>query len=316
MYDTLHLCYDFVDNDRPNTDEIIYKLNEVSYAEFSGGSTCTYGNLDNLRICIREGELSIKGSLPKYYYGNNFQTLSQKTTSEAIEKLSDDLNLDINLCKVSRIDLSTNFITTYEPNIYYDYLGNLKRFNRLENPHSIDYRQKSKKLLFYDKVIWAKQTQSMIPLEFQNKNVLRYEMVLNEAVKRYLKLNKITMQDLHGDSMYSRLVEEWYNFYNRIEKKPSKEIVLNTHNIKSPKDFDKELLIHLTRTKGLGYIDNMIKDLKARNAFTSDEYYSRLNAKYRTYSKVEIDSEDIISEISEKVEEVYQREFNPPFYTR
>jgi hypothetical protein len=124
------------------------------------------------------------------------------------------------------------------------------------------------------------------------------------------------MKDLHGDSIYSRLVEEWYNFYNRIEKKPSKEIVLNTYNIKSPKDFDKELLVYLARTKGFDYIYNMIKDLKARKAFTSDEYYSRLKARYREYSEVEIDSEDIISEISEKVEEVYQREFNPPFYTR
>jgi len=60
----------------------------------------------------------------------------------------------------------------------------------------------------------------------------------------------------------------------------------------------------------------MIKDLKARNAFTSHENYSRSKAKYRTYSKVEIDLEDIISEISEKVEEVYPREFNPPSYTR
>ena len=59
----------------------------------------------------------------------------------------------------------------------------------------------------------------------------------------------------------------------------------------------------------------MIKDLKARKAFTSDEYYSRLKSRYREYSKVEIDSEDIISEISEKVEEVYQIEFNPPFHT-
>ena len=138
-------------------------------------------------------------------------------------------------------------------------------------------------------------------------------MVLNKGITKYLKLDKITMQDLHGDYMYSRLVDEWYNFYNRIEKRSSKEIVLNTNNIKSPKDFDKELLIYLTRTKGLDYIDNMIEDLKARNAFTSDENYSRSKAKYRGYSKVEIDPEDIISEISEKVEEVYQREFNPPF---
>ena len=58
------------------------------------------------------------------------------------------------------------------------------------------------------------------------------------------------------------------------------------------------------------FLLNMIKDLKARNAFTSDEYYSRLKAKYSKYSKVEIDSEDIISKISEKV---YQREFNPLF---
>ena len=57
----------------------------------------------------------------------------------------------------------------------------------------------------------------------------------------------------------------------------------------------------------------MIVDLKARKAFTSDEYYSRLKSRCREYSEVEIDSEDIISEISEKVEEVYQREFNPPF---
>jgi hypothetical protein len=56
----------------------------------------------------------------------------------------------------------------------------------------------------------------------------------------------------------------------------------------------------------------MIKDLKARNAFTSDEYYSRLKAKYREYSKVEIDSEDIISGINKRVEEVYQGLSTPP----
>ncbi len=165
MYDTLHLHYDFVDNDRPNTDEIIYKLNEVSHAEFSGGSTCTYGNLDNLRsLYSRRMSVTIKGSLAKYYLGNNFQTLSQKTTSEAIEKLSDDLNLDINLCKVSRIDLSTNFITDFKPTLYYDYLDSLMRFQRLVQPDSLYYKQSSKKLLFYDKVYMGKANTVEIPL--------------------------------------------------------------------------------------------------------------------------------------------------------
>ena len=90
--------------------------------------------------------------------------------------------------------------------------------------------------------------------------------------------------------MYSKLVGEWYNFYNRIEKKPSKEIVLNTHNIKSPKDFDKELLVYLARTKGLDYIDNMIKDLKARNAFTKkvNKTIKRKNAEAKKKGKKKV----------------------------
>ena len=111
MYDTLHIHYNYDDNGYPDTDKIIYKISDVNHSEYANGSTCTSGSLDNLRVNINEMSVTIKGSLAKYYLGNNFQTLSQKTTSEAIEKLSDDLNLDINLCKVSRIDLSTNFIT-------------------------------------------------------------------------------------------------------------------------------------------------------------------------------------------------------------
>jgi len=313
MYDKLHLHYNYDDNGYPDTDKIIYKISDVNHSEYANGSTCTSGSLDNLRVNINEMSVTIKGSLAKYYLGNNFQTLSQKITSEAIEKLFDDLNLDINLCKVSRIDLSTNFTTDFKPTLYYDYLDSLMRFQRLVQPDSLYYQQGSKRLLFYDKTEWAKQMRIEIPKQFEDQNILRYEMVLNKGITKYFNTDEILVKDLHGDSMYSRLVEEWYNFYNRIEKKSSKEIVLNTHNIKSPKDFDKELLVYLARTKGFDYIDNMIKDLKARNAFTSDEYYSRLKAKYRDYAKVEIDSEDIISEISEKGEEVYQREFNPPF---
>ena len=50
------------------------------------------------------------------------------------------------------------------------------------------------------------------------------------------------------------------------------------------------------------YYENIVIDGKhlSKNPFTSDEYYSRLKAKYRGYSKVEIDSEDIISEIRDQ----------------
>jgi len=82
--------------------------------------------------------------------------------------------------------------------------------------------------LFYDKTKSAKQKRIEIPKQFEDQNILRYEMVLNKGITKYLNTDEILVKDLYGDSLYSKLVVEWYNFYNRIEKKPSKEVVLIT----------------------------------------------------------------------------------------
>ena len=44
--------------------------------------------------------------------------------------------------------------------------------------------------------------------------------------------------------------------------------------------------------------------MKLKKVFSQKEYYSRLKSKYRKMSKVEIDEEDVISEINMKVKEV------------
>ena len=82
--------------------------------------------------------------------------------------------------------------------------------------------------MFYDKTKSAKQKRIEIPKQFEDQNILRYEMVLNKGITKYLNTDEILVKDLYGDSLYSKLVVEWYNFYNRIEKKPRKEVVLIT----------------------------------------------------------------------------------------
>jgi len=76
------------------------------------------------------------------------------------------------------------------------------------------------------------------------------------------------------------------------------------YKISTPKDFDNQLLIGLVQTLGFNHIDEIIEQMKLKKVFSQKEYYSRLKSKYRKMSKVEIDEEDVISEINMKVKEV------------
>ena len=77
-----------------------------------------------------------------------------------------------------------------------------------------------------------------------------------------------------------------------------------SNQITSPKDFDKQLLIGLVQSLGYGHIDDVIEQMKTMKVFNQKEYYSMLKSKYRRLSKVDISDEDVISEISMKINEV------------
>ena len=76
-------------------------------------------------------------------------------------------------------------------------------------------------------------------------------------------------------------------------------------NIHTPKDLDKALLQTLIKQVGFEEVDKVIEELKAKNTFSHKEYYSRMKRKYRKMTKTHIDSDDIISEINKKVNEIY-----------
>tara|TARA_B100001093_G_scaffold495444_1_gene539947 strand:- start:997 stop:1278 length:282 start_codon:yes stop_codon:yes gene_type:complete len=72
----------------------------------------------------------VQGSLPKYFYGNNLQTLQRQDTGLIIDKLSDLISTDLSKSRVQRIDFSTNITTRYNPSYYYRFLGHLTGFYR------------------------------------------------------------------------------------------------------------------------------------------------------------------------------------------
>ena len=303
MYDTVKLSYSLLDNIVPKDSEVFNNLVNITESiDVHTQSNWITGKAKNMVIRRNANSITVQGSLPKYQYGNNLQTLQRADTGLIIEELSDLISTDLSKARLQRVDFSTNIITEHKPQYYYRFLGHLTRFYRHSDNSSLYYNQGCKKLLFYDKIKDAKAKQMPIPKQYQNKNVLRYEMRLLKQVNKFFKRD-VLANDLINKQLYNYLLDKWYEYYKEIEKQKSK-INIMSNRITSPKDFDKQLLIGLVQSLGYSHIDDVIEQMKTMKVFNQKEYYSRLKSKYRRLSKVDISDEDVISEIDMKINEV------------
>ena len=213
--------------------------------------------------------LSISGSLAKFHYGNNLYTLSRRETGNTIAQISEFIGIDISNAKVQRVDFSTNFVTNHRPKYYYRFLGHLSRFHRQEESNSLYYNQTTKKLLFYDKIKEAKAKNMFIPIEFIDKNVLRYEFRLGKQLNKFFN-QQVYVRDLSNKDFYYLFIDKWHEYYKAIEKQKNKLDIMQ-HKVKTPKDFDKQILIALVQKVGYNNIDDLIEQLKTNKVFKQKE---------------------------------------------
>lgn len=305
MYDTLYLNYDIVENPSTISERVFLNTKGTTVTRhLDTEDRFISGDLGNLKLRMSPHTVSIKGSVCKYHLGNNLYSLNRETTKEAIESISDAVGLDMGKARVSRLDWSANISTELPPTLYMPKLGNLSRFTRTENPYSIYYNQTSKRLLFYDKKVEAKKKGVIIPNEFLDKNLLRYEMVLNKGINKYLNTD-VRGSALFREDTYKKVADLWIMHYHNINKLNDKGINIITANIRTEGDLDKALLTGLLKQLGMKEIELLFKRLKSEGIFKHNEYYSRLRSKYKKMCQVEIDSEDIISEVNKKIDEIY-----------
>ena len=304
MYDTINMYYNILDNPAPSVEKLFEHCNNKSeHYNVKNDSSYAQGDLRNMKVTLNEASISVKGSLCKYFYGNNIDTLNLTNTREALNQISADLSIDIHKASVSRIDFSTNIVTDFTPTIYYPYLGQLSRFQRFEQPNTIYYNQGAKRLLFYDKIEEAKNKGMTIPKQHIGDNLLRYELVLNKGISRYLKYNGLYALDLGSEELFKKLLHLWYSYYQQIQKH-SKTIKIMADNIKTPKDVETRIFNALVR-RNPKEVQRFLLELKAKDVFEHKEYYSRLNSKIRNIHKEEEVENDLIEELSSKIEGIY-----------
>jgi hypothetical protein len=301
MFDTLHL---YLDRERAGGVDLLahipHLLEGLTEAQRDGRPFAT-GNLGNLRVSLGYRGVSVKGSLSKYHLGDNMQTLTRQDTQRGIERLSDELGLPMRESALSRIDFGQNLLMRHEPRLYYPYLGESRYYQRYTASDSLNYKNGRRFKIFYDKRLESKLRGYPIPEVWLDQNALRYESRYLGRINQNLHQADITAQTLYDERFYIGMVRRYFEEYEAIQKVLPDPIDYSA--MKSPKDFWKQIAIlqlqEWGQPKALGIVD----ELKARGAFPSPEYYSRLKKDIKdAMGGTEADiSQSLIAELDHKV---------------
>ncbi len=309
MYDTIHLRLPIEDIIDFNLDVVCSCLDKISEHYYDSGQHQISGKIgENMKVGISNKNITIKGSLAKYYFGNNFETLTITQTQEAIVKLSNKLGLPIYDAIVTRVDFSDNIIVDFKPQAYYNYLGNCTYFTRNSiKANTLYYNGSSMTKLFYDKIAWAKSKNVSIPKDLIGKNVLRYELRYEKRLKNQFNLPEVKAHTLYDYDFYLRLLNNWKQEYSSILKLGN--VTFNFEHIKTPKQLSRNFELIGMESLGYSRVMKEIDNLKQQGIMNNNEYYSRAKNRVKTLftDSNQTATSDLIIELDSKINQIVDR---------
>ena len=156
MYDKLKL-WAARTRDTPDITKFLDRAKEQ--IDHDTGEITTFGSLEGLKISIFTGGISIIGSLSKYLYPNNIYPLDRHSTAEAVEKLSDNLHLNISDAKVTGLEFGTQFVMRHKPEDYLRRLGDMPRLQRYHfDVGTLYYKPRGRQKRLYPPLCWPSNT--------------------------------------------------------------------------------------------------------------------------------------------------------------
>lgn len=307
MYDTVNMRLSGYDVPGVSfLDETALYLDEITgHFEHQNGRHVVIGKLGCLTVSIDEAAARVgKGSLCKWFLGDNVQEMGRGDTKRAIEKLSDILHLPMERAAITRLDVAHNLLMRYPPGVYYNHLGGLRYATRLQEPEGIYYKQGAGRLAFYDKTKETQRGGGQIPEICTGNNILRYERRFDKRLTHYLQEPEITAATLYNEAFYIKVAKMWLRAYRDIDK--INDITINPDVMKSKKDFDRAARLALVEKYG-GEAATMeaIKEMQQRGDITRKQaFYMRKTVKEACLSGMSLSTQnDVIAELDRKVTE-------------
>ena len=273
------------------------------------GETRTRGTMNGLSIGVLGGGVFVEGSLPKYHYGSNIYPLDREGTKECIEMISDTLGIEMSGADVVNIEFGTTFMMQYKVSAYLAKLGEMSRLQRYNfNADTLYYKGSGKVqprvYTFYDKLADCKAKKLAYPNDFEDKNLLRYEMRLKGRLAYQLGVPEVKASTLYDRQFYRELVRRYQDSYFSI----SKINELNPNAMKEIKNVSDAFNIFVARLlsqteQPQRQIDTFINEIKAAGVFEDKKYYTRLKDKLNdivTKDNITI-SNELIKELDDAI---------------
>lgn len=307
MYDKLKL-WAARTRDTPDITKFLDRAKEQ--IDHDTGEITTFGSLEGLKISIFTGGISIIGSLSKYLYPNNIYPLDRHSTAEAVEKLSDNLHLNISDAKVTGLEFGTQFVMRHKPEDYLRRLGDMPRLQRYHFEVGTLYykpkgKQQTKVFAFYDKKADAAVKGMTLPDGFSDVNLLKYEMRYNQRLPQQLGVAEITASTLSEKEFYRQMVRRYQDSYFSISKQ--KQVKTNVMNeIKTVSDAYDVLVARLISQSDQTQITAFLEELKEAKIFEDRKSYSRLKKKIQEVAtKADISvSDELVRELDNEIKNI------------
>ena len=274
------------------------------------GEVCTFGSLNGLKVSIYMGGISIIGSLAKFLYPNNIYPLDMNSTAQAIEKLSDNLHLPITDAKVTGLEFGRAFVMAHPVESYLSKLGDMPRLLRYHFDVGTLYykprgKQQPKVFAFYDKKADAVAKGMVLPVGFEDANLLKYEMRFNGRLPQQMGVPDVKASTLSDSGFYRQMIKRYQENYFAISKlNQVKTDVMS--EIKTVSDAFDVLVARLINGSDQTQITAFVEELKEAKVFEDRKNYTRLKRKIQEVAtKAGVTtSDELIKELDDEIKNV------------
>jgi hypothetical protein len=243
-----------------------FKTKRTTRNEDSGQiwGTCTFQNF----VCTFNAYgITMSGSISRYFYGTNQYNIDRFDFEKAIERLSQELNVELKNCRVGRIDLAENIITQQPVENYYKYFGEVQGLNRKILRNGLLYTNTVSSITIYNKMKELKNTKTTPISIFDGKNVLRFEYraLKPNKVGSIFGAKKVNVIDVINN--YDLLIDVWLKKFNNIFKNHDL-MIFESSAFSDSKGFEKQLILAGIEVLGGGqYILETIKEARKAKLF-------------------------------------------------
>jgi hypothetical protein len=291
----------------PNVDLLVETpqyLTSVATEGISFGKPTINGKLNSFNVTITEDKIKIRdASLTKYLFGNSLTTMSRSGIKQAFEKMSDVLHLPIKQAEVLKFHYAKNIMLNNDVSLYLPYLGQIKHFNRLEQPFGINYKQLNKEFLIYDKIREAKHHREALHPMYKDRFMIRLESRYERQICKQFNRCSISANMLYDEVFYMQVNDNWHNDYLSIDKLKVNKIDMKQITTKR----QMALLGVLSLVQSEGGKTQALQNLKERylkKELTKKQHHD-LKAMIEQSSQMKLQTieSDLIIELNQKVKE-------------